>query len=290
MVKVFLHISKEDSGRGSRPGSTIPAKNWKFRRGDLDTRKPMGRVPGRYDDAITATSTDGRRGTSCRPTTNGCGTSRSPRCSSTCSRARPAIPGPRARTRGSRRRVGRLADWSRLVRAALHRRKMVNSMDVESRDSVSLKPAELDELGQLVSGMGLPLDDEQLDPHVEQFPSWRRAIDGEVQGSCSARSSASGAPRASSGASGVCGGAERPSQPRQPRRRAVPPGRHLVPRRGRARRGADRPPGRLLAASARSTTCARARSTRPTARSGRGAAAWPGVSAATPATTTAGSA
>jgi hypothetical protein len=43
-------------------------------------------------------------------------------------------------------------------------------MDVESRDSVSLKPAELDELGQLVSSIGLPLLDEQLDRHVEQFP------------------------------------------------------------------------------------------------------------------------
>jgi hypothetical protein len=43
-------------------------------------------------------------------------------------------------------------------------------MDVESRDSVSLKPAELDELGQLVSGVGLALLDEQLDHHVEQFP------------------------------------------------------------------------------------------------------------------------
>lgn len=43
-------------------------------------------------------------------------------------------------------------------------------MDVESRDSVSLKPAELDELGQLVSAIGLPLLDEQLDQHVEQFP------------------------------------------------------------------------------------------------------------------------
>ena len=43
-------------------------------------------------------------------------------------------------------------------------------MDVESRDSVSLKPAELDELGQLASDVGLPLQDEQLDRHVEQFP------------------------------------------------------------------------------------------------------------------------
>jgi len=43
-------------------------------------------------------------------------------------------------------------------------------MDVESRDSVSLKPAELDELGQLVHTVGLPVADEQLDQHVEHFP------------------------------------------------------------------------------------------------------------------------
>jgi hypothetical protein len=43
-------------------------------------------------------------------------------------------------------------------------------MSVESRDSVSLKPAELDELGQLLTGVGLPLAEEQLDLHVEQFP------------------------------------------------------------------------------------------------------------------------
>jgi hypothetical protein len=43
-------------------------------------------------------------------------------------------------------------------------------MAVESRDSVSLKPAELDELGQFVASIGLPLADQQLDTHVEQFP------------------------------------------------------------------------------------------------------------------------
>jgi len=43
-------------------------------------------------------------------------------------------------------------------------------MAVESRDSASLKPAELDELGQLVHSVGLPLADEQLDQHVEHFP------------------------------------------------------------------------------------------------------------------------
>ena len=56
-------------------------------------------------------------------------------------------------------------------------------MDVESRDSVSLKPAELDELGQLASDTGLPLHDEQLDRHVEQFPLIAVATDGgDVQG------------------------------------------------------------------------------------------------------------
>jgi hypothetical protein len=56
-------------------------------------------------------------------------------------------------------------------------------MDVESRDSVSLKPAELDELGQLASGVGLPLQDEQLDRHVEQFPLVAVAAEeGELYG------------------------------------------------------------------------------------------------------------
>jgi len=56
-------------------------------------------------------------------------------------------------------------------------------MDVESRDSVSLKPAELDELGLLVSEIGLPLHDEQLDGHVEQFPLVAiAAVEGDPQG------------------------------------------------------------------------------------------------------------
>jgi hypothetical protein len=43
-------------------------------------------------------------------------------------------------------------------------------MAVESRDSASLKPAELDELGQLLHAVGLPLTDEHLDQHIEHFP------------------------------------------------------------------------------------------------------------------------
>lgn len=43
-------------------------------------------------------------------------------------------------------------------------------MNVESRDSVSLKPAELDEFGQLLGLAGLAVGDEALDRQVEQFP------------------------------------------------------------------------------------------------------------------------
>jgi hypothetical protein len=56
-------------------------------------------------------------------------------------------------------------------------------MRVESRDSVSLKPAELDEFGQLLGAVGLPLKDEQLDQHVEQFPLVTRSTaDDELDG------------------------------------------------------------------------------------------------------------
>jgi len=54
------------------------------------------------------------------------------------------------------------------------------AMAVESRDSVSLKPAELDELGQLVHSVGLLLADEQLDQHVEHFPLIVLATHDEV--------------------------------------------------------------------------------------------------------------
>jgi hypothetical protein len=53
-------------------------------------------------------------------------------------------------------------------------------MAVESRDSVSLKPAELDELGQLVNSVGLPLADDQLDQHIEHFPLIILSTDDEV--------------------------------------------------------------------------------------------------------------
>jgi hypothetical protein len=56
-------------------------------------------------------------------------------------------------------------------------------MNVDSRDSVSLKPAELDEFSQLLTSNGLPLTDAQLDLQVEAFPLAVVAmLDSEVQG------------------------------------------------------------------------------------------------------------
>ena len=56
-------------------------------------------------------------------------------------------------------------------------------MNVESRDSVSLKPAELDEFGQLLASNGLPISDEELDKQVEAFPLVVRAdLEGDLQG------------------------------------------------------------------------------------------------------------
>ena len=56
-------------------------------------------------------------------------------------------------------------------------------MNVESRDSVSLKPAELDELGQLFAVNGLPISDAEIDRQVESFPLVVvAALDGELQG------------------------------------------------------------------------------------------------------------
>jgi hypothetical protein len=62
-------------------------------------------------------------------------------------------------------------------------RAMDVAMDVESRDSVSLKPAELDELGQLLASVGLALGDTELDQQVEQFALVSLTkVEGELHG------------------------------------------------------------------------------------------------------------
>jgi hypothetical protein len=56
-------------------------------------------------------------------------------------------------------------------------------MNVESRDSVSLKPAELDEFSLLLAGAGLSIPDEELDIQVESFPLVVVAtFDGDAHG------------------------------------------------------------------------------------------------------------
>src|SRR6266513_4880189 len=56
-------------------------------------------------------------------------------------------------------------------------------MRVESRDSLSLKPAELDEFGQLLVSVELPLKDDALDDHIERFPLvTRTTADDEIHG------------------------------------------------------------------------------------------------------------
>lgn len=56
-------------------------------------------------------------------------------------------------------------------------------MRVESRDSLSLKPAELDEFGQLLASVELPIKDDALDQHIERFPLVTRATaDDELHG------------------------------------------------------------------------------------------------------------
>ncbi|MGZ4803613.1 MAG: hypothetical protein ACXV9P_13485, partial [Acidimicrobiia bacterium] len=52
-------------------------------------------------------------------------------------------------------------------------------MQVESRDSISLKPAELDELGQLLASVGLSGMDHELEAHVEHFPLVVMAVEDE---------------------------------------------------------------------------------------------------------------
>jgi PPK2 family polyphosphate:nucleotide phosphotransferase len=57
MVKVFLHLSKEEQRERLQARIDDPEKNWKFRRADLDTRAHWDEYQQRYDEALSATST-----------------------------------------------------------------------------------------------------------------------------------------------------------------------------------------------------------------------------------------
>jgi PPK2 family polyphosphate:nucleotide phosphotransferase len=58
VVKVFLHISKEEQRARLQARIDDPAKNWKFRPSDLDTRARWDEYHKLYEAAIAATSTD----------------------------------------------------------------------------------------------------------------------------------------------------------------------------------------------------------------------------------------
>src|SRR5262245_47262501 len=58
VVKVFLHVSKEGQRERLQARIDDPAKNWKFRASDLDTRARWDEYHKLYEAAIAATSTD----------------------------------------------------------------------------------------------------------------------------------------------------------------------------------------------------------------------------------------
>jgi PPK2 family polyphosphate:nucleotide phosphotransferase len=58
MVKVFLHISKEEQRERLQARVEDPLKNFKFNIADLETRKLWDDYEKTYDEAITETSTD----------------------------------------------------------------------------------------------------------------------------------------------------------------------------------------------------------------------------------------
>jgi PPK2 family polyphosphate:nucleotide phosphotransferase len=57
MVKVFLHLSEEEQRVRLQARIDDPTKNWKFRRGDLETRAHWDEYQARYELAITETTT-----------------------------------------------------------------------------------------------------------------------------------------------------------------------------------------------------------------------------------------
>ena len=72
VLKFFLHVSKEEQRKRFLARLEDPAKRWKFEMGDVAERKLWDKYMHAYEEAIRATSRpEGRRGTSCRPTTSG---------------------------------------------------------------------------------------------------------------------------------------------------------------------------------------------------------------------------
>jgi PPK2 family polyphosphate:nucleotide phosphotransferase len=58
LVKVFLHISKEEQAERLRARLEDPEKQWKFRTSDLESRERWDEYMEAYDEALTQTSTE----------------------------------------------------------------------------------------------------------------------------------------------------------------------------------------------------------------------------------------
>jgi PPK2 family polyphosphate:nucleotide phosphotransferase len=58
LVKICLHVSKEEQGERLQERLEDPKKSWKFRQGDLDDRELWDDFTAAYEDAIRETSTE----------------------------------------------------------------------------------------------------------------------------------------------------------------------------------------------------------------------------------------
>ena len=58
IVKLYLHISKEEQAERFQARLDDPTKHWKFRRGDLEERARWGDYTAAFEEAISRTSTD----------------------------------------------------------------------------------------------------------------------------------------------------------------------------------------------------------------------------------------
>ena len=58
IVKVYLHVSREEQGKRLQERLDNPEKAWKFRLGDLDDRAKFDDYIAAYDDVLTETSTE----------------------------------------------------------------------------------------------------------------------------------------------------------------------------------------------------------------------------------------
>ncbi len=97
IIKVLLHISKDEQKQRLQARLDDPTKRWKFLLADLDERKRWDDYQEAFEAAVSQTSTRRRRGSSCPLTASGTATGRSP-ASSPRRSSRSTCAGPKPRT------------------------------------------------------------------------------------------------------------------------------------------------------------------------------------------------